>query len=53
LGQGGSGRVAILNAVDERLRMLDAHAHGKRLGFHEYSTARQQFEDFAPRVARR
>src|SRR4028118_1291733 len=44
--------VAILNTVDKRLRMFNAHAHRERLGFEEYSLVRQQFINLAPRVAR-
>ena len=48
-----SGRAAVLDAIDERLRVLDAHAHRERLGLEPHAGAREQVEDIARGVAGR
>ena len=42
---------AILDAIDERLRMLDARADGERLGLERDAAAVQELVDRARRVA--
>ena len=42
----------VLDRVDQRLRMLDAHPHGKGLGLDAHAAAVEQFVNIARRMAR-
>ena len=54
---GGCGEVfaafaaMVLDRIDERLRMLDAHPHGKGLGLDAHAAAVEQFVNIARRMA--
>jgi hypothetical protein len=50
---GWPGEAGVLQAVDQRLRMFDAHADGKRLEAHGHAGGREPALDVAGRVAGR
>jgi len=46
-------RATVLDLIDQRLRVLDPHAHRERLGLEPHPRAREQLVDVARRVAGR
>lgn len=46
-----AGGGTVEGAVDVRLQVLDAHAHGKRLALHGHAVLSQQLKDVARGVA--
>ena len=47
------GGLPVLRAVDELLRMLDAHAHGERLLLHAHARVAHELERVAGRMTAR